>query len=84
MHTCPLCNGSGQIEGNIASRLVEARKAKNLTQMEACEHLGLRRASLAMIETGRSAPQPDFLVRAARLYGVSTDHILGVDLPATN
>lgn len=78
MHTCPLCNGTGQIEGNIASRLVEARKAKNLTQEEAHKHLGVGRAQLANIEMGRSAVQPDFLIRAAKLYGVSTDHILGV------
>lgn len=78
MHTCPLCEGTGMIEANMASRLVVARKAKNLTQEEACKHLGVGRAALAGIETGRSTPQPDFLIRAARLYGVSTDHILGV------
>jgi transcriptional regulator with XRE-family HTH domain len=76
---CPLCNGTGHVEGTMHARLALARKAKEMTQEEACQSLGITRSQLANIEGGRSTPQPDFLIRAAKLYRVSADYILGID-----
>ena len=64
---------------NIASeRLVEARARLKLSQKDAAEALGISQALLSHYEKGIRDCNTEFLVRAAVLYDVSTDYLLGL------
>lgn len=53
-----------------------ARQAAGLTAYDAARKLGVTHPALYMWETGRSKPNGENLVRAARLYGVSTEYLM--------
>ncbi len=64
---------------NIASdRLLEARQRLELSQKDAAQALGISQALLSHYEKGIRDCNTDFLVRAAVLYDVSTDYLLGL------
>ena len=53
----------------VGQRLVEARKARGITQEAVAEHLGLSRPTLIAIEKGDRAVKPAEIVKLAALYG---------------
>lgn len=56
-------------------RILRARH--DLTLVELAERLGLKTHSyLSELESGRKVPTSDFVLRAARLFNVSTDVLL--------
>ncbi len=64
---------------NIASdRLIDARSRLNLSQKDAAQALGISQALLSHYENGIRDCNTEFLVRAAVLYDVSTDYLLGL------
>ncbi|MEA2692303.1 MAG: hypothetical protein QOJ16_1690 [Acidobacteriota bacterium] len=65
----------------LGARLQEARKARNLTQQEAAETLGLSRPTYMAIEKGERSAQPRELIRLAELYGRSVHELLRQRLP---
>ena len=58
-------------------RLQDARKAKNLTQQEVADAIGITRISYARYEGGLREPDLSTLVNLANLYEVTTDYLLG-------
>ncbi len=58
--------------------LAELRERVGLNQKQAAEDLGISRASLCNIEKGDHEPGLQFIRRAARLYRVHPNTILGV------
>ncbi len=61
------------------SRVLEhLRKEKGIKQKEAAEALGISSGLLSHYEKGRRAPKLEFLAKAAKYYGVSSDYLLGV------
>lgn len=60
----------------LAERLVAARKAANLTQEEAANHLKMSRPTFIAIEKGTRRPKPLELVSLAQLYGVALNTLL--------
>lgn len=60
----------------LAERLVAARKAANLTQEEAANHLKMSRPTFIAIEKGARRPKPDEIVALAELYGVPLNTLL--------
>ena len=57
----------------VAQVIQEARKAKNLTQKEVAEAVGVKLPTYSTYETGRSEPPIEILVRLSYLFGLSMD-----------
>lgn len=53
------------------TRIKEVRKAKNLTQEVFSERIGLKRNSIAQIETGARVPSNQVILSICREFGVS-------------
>lgn len=60
----------------IANRLVNLRKANNLSQEALAEKLGISRQAVSKWERAEASPDTDNLILLARLYGVSLDDLL--------
>ena len=58
---------------DFASRLVEARKQRGLTQQVLAEEIGLHVSQERRYEAGQSQPTLDVLARLAVVLGVSLD-----------
>ncbi len=70
----------------IANRLVELRKANNLSQEALAEKLGISRQAVSKWERAEASPDTDNLILLAKLYGVSLDDLLKTEeevLPAS-
>jgi len=65
----------------LGARLQTARKARNLTQQDAAEALGLSRPTYIAIEKGERPPQSGELVRLAELFGRSVHDLLRQRMP---
>lgn len=64
--------------GSFNRILTLLRKERGITQKEAAASLGVSQALLSHYEKGIRECGLDFVVRAARFYGVSTDYLLGL------
>lgn len=64
-----------------AARLAELRRAHGLSQEELAEKLDVSRQAVSKWERAESSPDTDNLIALARLYGVSLDVLLGLQLP---
>lgn len=62
----------------LSKRLVEVRKANNLSQREVAKMIGLPERSYRRYELGESVPVISSIVALAQLYGVSADYLLGL------
>lgn len=67
----------------IAKRFENGRRIAGMTQVSAAVRLGYRNSSpLCKIEKGLAVPPPELFVRAAILYAVSADYLMGLsDFP---
>ena len=63
-------------------RLKRLRKTTGLSQAKVAAALGIKPASVAQWELGRSRPDPDRFPLLARLYKTSVEELCGDDLPA--
>ena len=57
------------------------RKARQLSQQQLADAMGISRSTVAMWETGNSAPDRDMIIKLASFFGVTTDHLLGYEKP---
>lgn len=62
----------------VCDRLVEVRKAAGKTQKEVAKMIGLPERSYRRYESGEREPVISSIIALARLYGVSTDYLLGL------
>lgn len=79
--TCPVCGGAGKINPDtlsLGARFTLERKRLDMTQAELAVQINIGRAQLANIEGDRSKPGLDVLIKAAKVFGVTTDHLLGI------
>ena len=60
---------------NLSERLVELRKARNLSQLELAEALNVSRQSISLWEKGSTAPSLDKLPLLAEFYGITIDEL---------
>jgi len=65
----------------IANRLFEMRKKRNLSQEELAEKIGVSRQAVSKWERAESSPDTDNLIQLARLYQVSLDELLFMSEP---
>lgn len=59
-------------------RLKELRTERKVTQTELAKALGCSQSMIAQWETHRNKPTEDFIVKAAKFFGVSADYLLGL------
>ena len=59
----------------IATRLVELRNSKNLTQNELAIKVGVAPTSIAMYEAGKRIPGDEVKIRLAKVFGISVQYI---------
>lgn len=57
-------------------RLKDLREDSDMTQRAVAEYLHVKQNTYSQYENGQRQIPIDFLVRLAKLYGVSTDYIL--------
>ncbi|MBR7092427.1 MAG: helix-turn-helix transcriptional regulator [Clostridia bacterium] len=65
---------------NLGEKLKSLRKARDLTQEQLAERLGLSAQAVSKWETNASYPDISLLPVLANFYGVTTDELLGVDV----
>ena len=64
------------------NRLIEARKAKNLSQTALADEIGREFQAIGKWERGQTVPQLDDCVKMCQALGVDLDYLLGVhDIP---
>lgn len=62
--------------GNILKTL---RLKENLTQAQLAQKLGLTKSVISAYETSLRLPSYDVLIHIAKIFGVSTDYLLGLE-----
>ena len=61
---------------DLGERLYQLRKARNLSQGEVADALGVSRQSVSKWESMASMPDLDKILKMSELFGVSTDYLL--------
>ena len=72
--SCPHCGGTGKLMGEqitVGALILATRKAKDLTQADLAQRIGISRTQIANIEIGRSDLPIKTLARFAEALGVS-------------
>lgn len=68
---------------SLAEKIKSLRDAAGITQTELAKMLDITRSAVNSWEMGISIPQTQYIVELARIFGVSTDYLLGVEETAT-
>lgn len=61
---------------DLSEKLLNLRKANDLTQEQLAEKTGVSRQSVSKWESGQSVPELDKIVALSELFNVSTDYLL--------
>ena len=64
---------------DFGERIKHLRCGMGLTQVQVAERIHISKAMASSYETGIRLPSYDVLIRFARLFGVTTDYLLGFD-----
>ncbi|MGN0706937.1 MAG: helix-turn-helix transcriptional regulator [Faecalibacterium sp.] len=67
----------------ISEKIKELREKAGLSQAQLAKKLDVTRSSVNAWEMGLSTPTTQYVVDMARLFHVSTDHILGMESEMT-
>lgn len=65
---------------NFGNRLKTLKIKKKLTQQQLADLLGLTKSVISAYENGLRYPAYDVLIKIARIFKVSTDFLLGVEI----
>lgn len=65
---------------NFGKRLKTLRIKKKLTQQQLADLLGLTKSVISAYENGLRYPAYDVLIKISRIFKVSTDFLLGVEI----
>ena len=68
---------------SLAERLRLLREKAGKTQTDIAKELGLTRSSVNSWEQGFAIPSMQYIVELAKLHGVSTDYLLGLNQSKT-
>ena len=77
-NVCPHCEGSGQMEQTVGSRLTWLRKQTGQTQTEVATALAMSRTALTNMERGRQNLTQQNIKLICRHFEVSADWLLGI------
>ena len=67
----------------LAEKILELRKQNGWSQEELAEKVGVSRQSISKWESAQSVPDLDKILVLSRIFGVSTDYLLGVKATST-
>lgn len=67
----------------FGKRLKEMRIQAGLTQAQLGARVGVTKSVISFYEQQERSPSPDMLIRFARIFHVSTDHLLGLEQRST-
>lgn len=65
----------------FASRIKYLRLSKALNQVQLAESLGVKKQSISNWENDNIMPSVEMLIRIADFFNVSTDYLLGREIP---
>ena len=65
---------------DIGRRIREIRKARNMTQAELADRMGVSSQTISYVESGKKAIRPENLKNLAAALGVSADYLLTGDI----
>ena len=63
----------------LSEKIVNLRKARNMSQEELAEHLGVSRQAVSRWEVGSALPDASNILQLSKLFGVSADYLLNDD-----
>ena len=61
---------------DIGRRIREIRKARNMTQAELADSMGVSSQTISYVESGKKAIRPENLINLTNVLNISTDYIL--------
>lgn len=64
---------------NLHANLKHYRLQKGLSQAEVADHIGVSRQAISNWESKRAYPELDNIILLCKLYGITTDELLGND-----
>lgn len=64
---------------DFPDKLKALRAERHLTQLQVAQRIGVTKAMISAYETAIRYPSYDVLIKLARLLGVSTDYLLGIN-----
>ncbi len=68
-----------EVNMNLGEKIFNERTKLNLSQEQFAEQMKVSRQAVSKWETGQSLPDLDKLVLMSRIFGVTTDYLLGED-----
>lgn len=68
---------------SLSEKIRSTREQLGMTQAELAKKLGLTRSSVNSWEMGLSVPSTQYIIELAKLFGVSTDYLLGLSQGAS-
>ena len=63
----------------LSEKIVNLRKARNMSQEELAENLGVSRQAVSRWEVGSTLPDASNILQLSKLFGVSADYLLNDD-----
>lgn len=67
------------MENHLGKKIRELRRARDMTQEQLADCLNVSYQSVSKWETGVATPDLSFIIPLARLFGISTDELLGFE-----
>ena len=64
---------------DLGRRLKELRNKRKLTQQQVAERIWVSKAMVSAYELSIRTPSYEVLIKLAKLFGVTTDYLLGLD-----
>lgn len=68
---------------DLGQRLKDLRKAKGLTQQQVADRVWVTKAMISSYELSTRAPSYEVLIKLSKLFGVTTDFLLGIESSRT-
>ena len=69
---------------DLGTKIKNIRYNKNISQEEMAKILKINRNNLSRIETNKSLPTSEVLMRLSEAFNISIDSLLGIDLDSEN
>ena len=63
----------------FSEKLKALRTAKNMSQKELADKVGVAKSAVSFYESGDRFPSYDVLIKISRIFNVTTDYLLGAE-----
>lgn len=63
----------------LCDKIKDLRRQSGMNQVQLAERLGITKSAVNAWENGTNSPSLSYIIRLARIFGVSTDYLLGVN-----